>query len=112
MKAWKALPFDEEHYRETEVGSVVADGRAGLTRAGADVGAAYAGCAWDAGRIYWGGGEDGDSGEGGGEGEHAAGAGYDAGGELCEVQEVCGVDLSRRGCVVEVRLIHSAIRLW
>ena len=32
LKAWKALPFDEEHYRETEVGSIVADGRAGVSR--------------------------------------------------------------------------------
>ena len=98
LKAWKALPFDEEHYRETEVGSRVADGRAGVERAGADVGAADAGCAWDAGWIYWRGSEDGDSGEGGGEGEHAAGAGYDAGGELCEVQGVCGVADAEGDC--------------
>ena len=87
LKAWKALPFDEEHYRETEVGSVALTGEPGIERAGADLVAADAGCAWDAGWVYWRGGEDGDSGEGGGEGEHAAGAGYDSGGEFCEVQE-------------------------
>jgi len=27
LKAWKALPFDEEHYRETEVGSTVLTAR-------------------------------------------------------------------------------------
>jgi acetylornithine deacetylase/succinyl-diaminopimelate desuccinylase-like protein len=29
LKAWKALPFDEEHYRETEVGSVALTGEPG-----------------------------------------------------------------------------------
>ena len=37
-------------------------------------------------------GEDGDSGAGGGEGVVAAGAGDDAGGDLCAVQGVCGGD--------------------
>jgi acetylornithine deacetylase/succinyl-diaminopimelate desuccinylase-like protein len=31
LKAWKALPFDEEHYRETEVGSVLLTGEPGLS---------------------------------------------------------------------------------
>src|ERR1700716_371316 len=31
LKAWKALPFDEEHYRETEVGSVSLTGEPGLS---------------------------------------------------------------------------------
>ena len=31
LKAWKALPFDEEHYRETEVGSVALTGEAGYS---------------------------------------------------------------------------------
>jgi acetylornithine deacetylase/succinyl-diaminopimelate desuccinylase-like protein len=31
LKAWKALPFDEEHYRETEVGSTVLTGEAGFS---------------------------------------------------------------------------------
>jgi acetylornithine deacetylase/succinyl-diaminopimelate desuccinylase-like protein len=31
LKAWKALPFDEEHYRETEVGSTELTGEAGFT---------------------------------------------------------------------------------
>jgi acetylornithine deacetylase/succinyl-diaminopimelate desuccinylase-like protein len=31
LKAWKALPFDEEHYRETEVGSVALTGEPGLS---------------------------------------------------------------------------------
>jgi acetylornithine deacetylase/succinyl-diaminopimelate desuccinylase-like protein len=31
LKAWKALPFDEEHYRETEVGSTVLTGEAGYS---------------------------------------------------------------------------------
>ena len=31
LKAWKALPFDEEHYRETEVGSSVLTGEHGLS---------------------------------------------------------------------------------
>ncbi len=97
LKAWKALPFDEEEYREAEVGSSGADGGAGILRAGADVGAADAGCAWDAGRVYRRGREDGDSGEGAGEGEHAAGAGYDAGGDVREVEGVCGDRSCRKG---------------
>jgi acetylornithine deacetylase/succinyl-diaminopimelate desuccinylase-like protein len=31
LKAWKALPFDEEHYRETEVGSTSLTGEAGYS---------------------------------------------------------------------------------
>src|SRR5271168_2821699 len=31
LKAWKALPFDEEHYRETEVGSSTLTGEPGLS---------------------------------------------------------------------------------
>src|SRR6201987_5812592 len=31
LKAWKALPFDEEHYRETEVGSVSLTGEHGVS---------------------------------------------------------------------------------
>jgi acetylornithine deacetylase/succinyl-diaminopimelate desuccinylase-like protein len=31
LKAWKALPFDEEHYRETEVGSVALTGEQGYS---------------------------------------------------------------------------------
>jgi acetylornithine deacetylase/succinyl-diaminopimelate desuccinylase-like protein len=31
LKAWKALPFDEEHYRKTEVGSNVLTGEAGYS---------------------------------------------------------------------------------
>jgi acetylornithine deacetylase/succinyl-diaminopimelate desuccinylase-like protein len=31
LAAWKELPFDEEHYRETEVGSTVLTGEAGFT---------------------------------------------------------------------------------
>jgi acetylornithine deacetylase/succinyl-diaminopimelate desuccinylase-like protein len=31
LKAWKALPFDEEHYRETEVGSRELTGEAGYS---------------------------------------------------------------------------------
>jgi acetylornithine deacetylase/succinyl-diaminopimelate desuccinylase-like protein len=31
LKAWKALPFDEERYRETEVGSVALTGEPGLS---------------------------------------------------------------------------------
>ena len=31
LKAWKVLPFDEEHYRETEVGSVSLTGELGLS---------------------------------------------------------------------------------
>ena len=31
LKAWKALPFDEEHYRETEVGSVSLTGESGYS---------------------------------------------------------------------------------
>ncbi|WP_241654285.1 dipeptidase [Granulicella sibirica] len=31
LKAWKALPFDEEHYRETEVGSTVLTGEPGFS---------------------------------------------------------------------------------
>ena len=65
--AWKALPFDEEHYRETEVDRG-ADGRSGLLGTGADVGAANAGCARHARRIYRRGGKDGDPGAGDGEG--------------------------------------------
>jgi acetylornithine deacetylase/succinyl-diaminopimelate desuccinylase-like protein len=31
LKAWKALPFDEEHYRETEVGAVALTGEPGYS---------------------------------------------------------------------------------
>ena len=31
LKAWKALPFDEEHYRKTEVGSTVLTGEPGYS---------------------------------------------------------------------------------
>jgi acetylornithine deacetylase/succinyl-diaminopimelate desuccinylase-like protein len=31
LKAWRALPFDEEHYRETEVGSVTLTGEPGYS---------------------------------------------------------------------------------
>jgi acetylornithine deacetylase/succinyl-diaminopimelate desuccinylase-like protein len=31
LKAWKALPFDEEHYRETEIGSTELTGEPGFT---------------------------------------------------------------------------------
>jgi acetylornithine deacetylase/succinyl-diaminopimelate desuccinylase-like protein len=31
LKAWKELPFDEEHYRETEVGSIALTGEAGFS---------------------------------------------------------------------------------
>ncbi|MGI8770448.1 MAG: dipeptidase [Acidobacteriaceae bacterium] len=31
LKAWKSLPFDEEHYRETEVGSSALTGEAGFS---------------------------------------------------------------------------------
>ncbi len=31
LTAWKALPFDEEHYRETEIGSVALTGEPGLS---------------------------------------------------------------------------------
>ena len=31
LKAWRALPFDEEHYRETEVGSTVLTGEPGYS---------------------------------------------------------------------------------
>src|SRR5664280_774328 len=31
LKAWKALPFDEEHYRETEVGSTALTGEPGYS---------------------------------------------------------------------------------
>ncbi len=31
LKAWRALPFDEEHYRETEVGSVALTGEPGFS---------------------------------------------------------------------------------
>ena len=97
LKAWKALPFDEEEYREAEVGSAELTGEPGywvLERTWAQ---ADAGCAWDAGRIYRGGSEDGDSGEGDGEGEHAAGAGDDSGGELRACTRLCGVDRAARG---------------
>ncbi len=94
LKAWKALPFDEEEYREAEVGSVALTGEPGYSvlertwaRPTLEVHGMPGGFVGDRR-------EDGDSGEGGGEGEHAAGAGYDGGGELCALQEVCGVDLS------------------
>jgi acetylornithine deacetylase/succinyl-diaminopimelate desuccinylase-like protein len=31
LKAWKSLPFDEEHYRETEVGSIALTGEPGFS---------------------------------------------------------------------------------
>ena len=51
--------------------------------------------------------EDGDSGQGGGEGEHAAGAGYDSGGDVCAVQGNYVESIVPKGCTVEVRMIHS-----
>ena len=56
LKAWKALPFDEEHYRETEVGSVALTGEPGLSVLEQDLGSAYSRCPWDAGWVYWRGG--------------------------------------------------------
>ena len=81
VAAWAKLPFDEEEYREKEVGASKLVGE-GLLGAGADVGAADARRAWDCGRVYRRGGEDGDSREGDGEGVNAAGAGNDAGEEF------------------------------
>ena len=98
LKAWSALPFDEEEYREAEVGSGGVDGGAGVFCAGKDVGATYARCSRDAGWLYRSGGEDGDTGEGAGEGEPPAGSGYDAGGDLCADEGVCVAHCAEGGC--------------
>ena len=92
LKAWKTLPFDEEEYQGVATGQRCAAGGAGIHGAGAALGKADAGSAWDAGRVHRRGGEDGDSGQGVGEGEHAAGAGHDAGGDVCAAEELRGGD--------------------
>ena len=79
LEAWKSLPFDEEAVPQDRSGIERAGGRGRVQRAGADVGAADAGGARDAGRIYRRGSEDGDSGEGRGQGFHAAGAQHEPG---------------------------------
>jgi hypothetical protein len=99
LAAWKSLPFDEEQYRIKEVGSKELVGEAGLQRAGAHLGAADAGCARHSRRLYRRGRQDGDSGQGDGQGLHAAGSGHDAGQGLCALQELRGEDCARRrGC--------------
>ena len=92
LKAWKALPFDEEHYRETEVGSVTLTGEPGFSvlertwaRPTLDVHGMPGGFIGAGAKTVI-------PAKARGEGEHAAGAGYDSGGELCEVQGLCGVD--------------------
>ena len=40
LAAWRSLPFDEEEYRKTEVGSTAAGRRTGIQRARADLGPA------------------------------------------------------------------------
>ena len=64
LEAWKSLPFDEEALPQDRGGIERAGGRGRLQRAGADVGAADAGGARDAGRLYRRGSEDGDSRQG------------------------------------------------
>ncbi len=75
LKAWKKLPFDEEYYRKTEVGSTVLTGEPGYSvlyrtwaRPTLEVHGRHAG--W----IYRPGREDGHPGESFGESFHAAGA--------------------------------------
>ena len=107
LKAWKALPFDEEHYRETEVGSMALTGEAGFSvlertwaRPTLDV--------------------------------HGMPGGFIGAGaktvipakavakvsmrlvpdmtpaeSFAKYKALCGVDLSPKGIVLEVRLIHS-----
>ncbi len=92
LKAWKALPFDEEEYREKEVGAIAAGWGARLLGDRADVGAADARCSRDRGRIHGRGREDGDPGEGDGEGVDAAGAGHDAGEGVQALSGIRGED--------------------
>ena len=82
LKAWKNLPFDEEHYRKNGSRLDGADGRAGIFGAGSHVGASDAGSARHAGRLRRRGREDGDTGEGVGEDFDADGAGHEPGRDL------------------------------
>jgi len=85
LAAWRSLPFDEEHYRLTEVGSKE------------HVGEANAGGAWYCRRVYRCWGEDGDSGEGHSQDFYAAGAGYDASACIRTIQEFRGEDCASGG---------------
>ena len=96
LHAWKALPFNEEEYREAEVGSVALTGELGYSVLERTWARPTLGRARNAGWLCRSGREDRDSGEGGCKGEPTAGAGYDPGRELRAVQSLCAVDCSRR----------------
>src|ERR1039458_9216593 len=83
LAAWKSLPFDEEHYRKTEVGSKKL------------VGAAHFRRARNSGRLYRCRRQDGDSGQGGGQGLNAPGSRHDACQGLRPIQELRGKDYAR-----------------
>ncbi len=74
LKAWKRLPFNEEHYRKTEVGSKKLTGEPGYSVLYRTWARPTLGSARHAGRVYGAGGEDGDSGAGAGQGFVAPGA--------------------------------------
>ena len=97
MKAWKSLPFDEEHYRKTEVGSTELTGEEkfsvlertwsrptmdvhGMPGGFIGAGAKTVIPAKAVAKI-----------------SVSAGAGYEAGDGVCEVQGVCGDRFVRRG---------------
>jgi len=74
LAAWKSLPFDEEEYRTKEVGSKQLWARR-ATACWSGPGRGDGGCARDSWRLYGRGGQDRDSGQGDGQGFHAAGSG-------------------------------------
>ena len=108
VAAWKKLPFDEEEYREKEVGASKLVGEKGYSvlartwvRPTLDVHGIVGGIAHRCGL------EDGDPGQGDGEGVHAAGAGNDAGEEHSRSTRNMWRRSSRRESAWRCRPIHS-----
>jgi len=91
LQAWKSLPFNEEHYRKTEVGSKELTGEAGYTVLGAHVGASDPGSARHARRIHRRGWQDGHPGARLGENLNAACARYASRRDLQALQRLCAV---------------------
>jgi len=76
--AWRSLPFDEEHYRLTEVGSKELVGEKGYSRVGTHGGEANAGGAWYCRRFIGAGAKTVIPAKATAKISNAAGAGYDA----------------------------------
>ena len=99
LAAWHSLPFDEEQYRIDRGGLEATGGRGRLQRAGAHLGAAHAGRARHARRLYRRRRQDRDSRQGLAKVSMRLVPGHDAGQILRALQELCGEDRPRRrGC--------------